>query len=482
VFGNIEASRRFVWTFNWAAAIFGPLWAGARGLWPYFWLAAVAEVLASIEIARGWMGSARSEYLERAARLHEAAVQRLAEAHAAAALGDSVVAATFDRIARNLEAAERLAIEQAHAATAGARWAFGAGLALLLVVKLAEGLLANAAYERQYTMWRTDKQRVAAGVPAARGLLALLLALVVYPLTIFRFTTAHVPELLIRVPVGKTGFTVAAHVIDGLFDGLYHWGSGLFDAIRDSIRWVVQIFDTVLVGTPWAVVMTVIITLAWQIAGRRMAVVTAAVAAYLALLGMWQQAMQTVALLGTASLICVGLGIPLGIVFARSRRAYTVARPVLDLMQTMPALVYLIPAIAFFGTGSPPGIIATLIFGLPPVIRLTALGLEQVPETIREAARAYGASEWQLLIGVEMPLARASIMAGVNQTILMCLSMVVIAALIGAQGLGSVVLEALQFAATGQGILAGVAILLCAIVIDRLVQSAVHRPDSKERP
>jgi glycine betaine/proline transport system permease protein len=190
---------------------------------------------------------------------------------------------------------------------------------------------------------------------------------------------------------------------------------------------------------------------------------------------MWEPAMQTVALLGTAAMICVVVGIPLGIWFSRSDRAYAVARPILDLMQTMPSMVYLIPAIAFFGTGTPPGIIATLIFGLPPVVRLTTLGLRQVPAETRECARAYGASPWQQLIDVELPLALPSIMAGVNQTILMCLSMVVVAALIGAQGLGSVVLEALQFAATGQGILAGLAILLCAIVIDRLVQGGFRR-------
>jgi glycine betaine/proline transport system permease protein len=151
---------------------------------------------------------------------------------------------------------------------------------------------------------------------------------------------------------------------------------------------------------------------------------------------------------------------------------------VLDLMQTMPAMVYLIPAIAFLGTGTPPGVVATLCFGLPPMVRLTALGIQQVPVEICEAARAYGASNWQLLYGVELPLARPSILAGVSQTLLMCLSMVVVAALVGAQGLGSVVLESLQYAASGRGILAGIAILLCAVVIDRVVQG-VFAADAK---
>ena len=145
-------------------------------------------------------------------------------------------------------------------------------------------------------------------------------------------------------------------------------------------------------------------------------------------------------------------------------------RPVLDFMQTMPAFVYLIPVIALFGIGKPPGVIATLIFGTPPVVRLTALGIQGVPASVREAAEAYGATRWFLLTRVDLPLAMPSIMAGVNQTILMCLSMVVIASLIGAKGLGEDVLNALQYAAVGQGLLAGLAILLCAMIIDRIVQ------------
>jgi glycine betaine/proline transport system permease protein len=148
-------------------------------------------------------------------------------------------------------------------------------------------------------------------------------------------------------------------------------------------------------------------------------------------------------------------------------------------MQTLPAFVYLIPIIAFFGTGNPPGILATIIFGMPPVIRLTALGMRGVPESIKEAATAFGASRWQLLKDVEIPLALPSIMTGVNQTILMCLSMVVIISLIGGGGLGQAILEALQYAAKGPGLLAGLAILFCAMVMDRIAQGAFRRADEK---
>ncbi|MDH3379920.1 MAG: ABC transporter permease subunit, partial [Gammaproteobacteria bacterium] len=155
--------------------------------------------------------------------------------------------------------------------------------------------------------------------------------------------------------------------------------------------------------------------------------------------------------------------------------AYNAALPILDFMQTMPAFVYLIPIIAFFGIGKPPGVLSTIVFGMPPVIRLTALGMRGVPEGTKEAALAFGATKRMLLRDIEIPLAMPSIMTGINQTILMCLSMVVIASLIGAGGLGRNVLEALQYAAKGQGMLAGLAILFCAMVIDRIIQGHYKR-------
>ena len=173
--------------------------------------------------------------------------------------------------------------------------------------------------------------------------------------------------------------------------------------------------------------------------------------------------------------MCLIFGIPLGIWFGKRERAYSIALPVLDFMQTMPAFVYLIPIIAFFGTDKPPGVLATVVFGMPPVIRLTALGMRQVPEGTTEAVLAFGCTRGLRLRDVELPLAMPSIMAGVNQTILMCLSMVVIASLIGAGGLGKNGFEALQYAAKGQGILARLAILFCAMVIDRVIQGHYKR-------
>ena len=468
-FERIQAARNPPWRFNPAAAAFGPLWAATRGAWNFYWLAAGAELFACVQIARGWFGELGADGIARARSLHAVAAQRLADATSAAAGGQTQAAETFTRIAHNLELASAEALAESQRAADGALPLLGLGIALLLAVKLAEGLLADASYERQYTAWRTDK-RVPAGRRAGRGALGAALLALIGPLTVYRFTASELPAALAGVPVDLQWFKRAAGWIDGLLEALYQSGSGGFDGIRDAIRWLVRLLEGLLLTLPWPVVMLLIVVLAWRAAGHRVALLATGSIAYLALLGMWVPAMQTVALLGSAALLCVALGIPLGILLASSERAHALARPLLDLMQTMPALVYLIPAIAFFGTGTPPGIIATLIFGMPPVVRLTALGIRQVPAEIREAALACGASRWQLLSGVELPLARATIMAGVNQTVLMCLSMVVIAALIGAPGLGTVVLEALQFGAAGQGILAGIGILLCAILIDRIVQ------------
>ena len=297
----------------------------------------------------------------------------------------------------------------------------------------------------------------------------------IYGITLYAVVAAAPPGWLTTFPADKALFAAVEGWLDAGFVATYDAGRGAFDGIRNAIRLLVEGFEMVLVGTPWPVVMLVICTLGWQIAGPRVAIFTAAALAYLGLFGFWELSMLTVALLGAAAILCILFGIPLGIWFARSKRANAAAQPVLDFMQTMPAFVYLIPVIAFFCTGKPPGIIATLIFGMPPVIRLTTLGLNGVSDEVKEAARAYGATEWQVLRGVELPLAKASILAGINQTILMCLSMVVIASLIGAQGLGSVVLQSLQYAAKGQGLLAGLAILLCAMVIDRIVQGSFHR-------
>ena len=186
--------------------------------------------------------------------------------------------------------------------------------------------------------------------------------------------------------------------------------------------------------------------------------------------GLWEKLMQTLALMLVATVLSVLLGVPLGILTSRSAWLRRVLLPVLDVMQTLPSFVYLIPVLMLFGLGKVPAILATIIYALPPLIRLTDLGIRHVDGEVVEAARAFGTTRWQLLVNVQMPLARPSIMAGINQTTMMALSMVVIASMIGSRGLGEDVLAGIQTLDVGKGMQAGIAIVILAIVIDRISQ------------
>lgn len=475
-FGVIQSSARLTWTLNIGAMLFGALWAGARGLWFFFFLLVFLDLSALTPVVLALHGGGNSDFGARVQQLEENVAKRRSEAATALGDGNASKAATSTKLADNLQKAADAARQEDGANVAGTTERLILGIVVFGLARLGLGFAANPVYERRYTVWRANRG-LPHGMPLHRIASASVLTAAIYGILFFSMTSSNVPVWLVKFPVAKTWYEAVKDWLDGGFVAVYAAGKGFFEGVRNLIRILVDSLEDVLVKTPWPVVALVICTAAWQLAGWRIAIFTVAALAYLGLFGFWELSMQTVALLGAASILCIALGIPLGIWFARSRTAFLVAQPVLDFMQTMPAFVYLIPVIAFFGTGKPPGIIATLIFGMPPVIRLTTLGLRGVPEDVKEAARAYGATEWQVLSGVELPLALPSILTGINQTILMCLSMVVIASLIGAQGLGSVVLESLQYAAKGQGLLAGLAILLCAMVIDRIVQGSFRKRD-----
>ncbi|MEM7227131.1 MAG: proline/glycine betaine ABC transporter permease [Pseudomonadota bacterium] len=474
-FVRIQSARGFPWSFNHMAAVLGPLWAAARGLWGFFWTFAIIDLFALVQLGRGLWGDLGADQLERAERLQEKSSAMAAKAQAALESGSSSAEA-LQRNADNLQKAANKALAAAEQAAAGATTLLIVGLIMVAAVMLAQGFLANMSYEKKYGRWRIDHSE-GGGIRIQDVLFGIAMIVIMYPLTLYRFTVSKPAEILTAFPSDKELFNNTANWLEGWFDYIAVEGADVFDGITAAIRGLLDGLEVILVGTPWPVTMLVIVVLAWRLAGPRVAIFTCAALAYLAFLGYWEQSMATVALLGAAAILCVAMGIPLGIWCAKSRTAYAVARPVLDFMQTMPSFVYLIPVIAFFGTGKPPGILATIVFGMPPVVRLTALGIKGVPESIKEAAIAFGCTKRKLLFDVELPLATPSIMTGVNQTILMCLSMVVIAALIGAGGLGSDVLEALQYAAKGQGLLAGLAILFCAMIIDRIVQGKFKRED-----
>ena len=470
-------------TFNVFAALCGPIWAASRAIWGMFWSFLILEIFAWVQIGRGIWGNPGAELLERAERQQARVQQMLDRASAATEQADID---RFTTLAANLQKAADNSFAQANAMQAEAPMIFITGLFLLVIVKALQGFIANSVYEKRYSNWRIDPSKVESGRQMRNIILGVVLTAAIAPLIIFKFTVntnflfldAFPEQAVSNLVLGEgkgTLFSALADWMEARIDAAAIAGGDVFNGVVAAVRAVLDGLTLALIGSPWPVVMLIICVTAWRSAGPRVAIFTAASLAYIALLGYWAVAMETVALVGASVLLCVVIGIPLGIWFGKSRRAYTAAEPVLDLMQTLPAFVYLIPIIAFFGTGNPPGILATIIFGMPPVIRLTALGMRGVPESIKEAAVAFGASRWQLLKDVEIPLALPSIMTGVNQTILMCLSMVVIISLIGGGGLGKEILEALQYAAKGPGLLGGFAILFLAMVMDRIVQGAFRQ-------
>jgi ABC-type proline/glycine betaine transport system permease subunit len=249
----------------------------------------------------------------------------------------------------------------------------------------------------------------------------------------------------------------------------------VFASFTASVRAIIEAIEAIFGWLPWPVPALLLIYAAWRSANIWTAAFSAIAVTYLGLFGFWDRAIATIALVGSSVLICTAAGLPLGILVAKSRLARHVLTPMMDVMQTLPTFVYLIPAVAFFSVGRTPAVIATVIFALSPMIRLTALGISTVPQSVVEAARAHGASAWQTLTKVELPLAANSVLLGINQTIMMSLSMVVIAAMIGAGGLGYDIMSALRNVQGGAGVLAGLAIVVCALVPDRIIQVAARR-------
>lgn len=245
----------------------------------------------------------------------------------------------------------------------------------------------------------------------------------------------------------------------------------VFKAISQTILQVILFMEWILRGLPWWLVLLAFLVLAW-FAARKISLVlmVGIMLLIVGALGLWDLTMQTLALMLIASLISIIIGVPVGIWLAKSQIMRRITLPVLDVMQTMPSFVYLIPAIMLFGLGKVPAVLATIIYAVPPLIRLTDLGIRQVDREVVEAATAFGSSPSQILFGVELPLATPTIMAGLNQTIMMALSMVVVASMIGARGLGEQVLNGIQTLDVGKGLEAGLGIVILAIVLDRITQ------------
>lgn len=484
-FLKIQKSTLSVMHINFSAVIGSFIWAAMRGNWFLFWIGFLIDLLALVNVALVYKYSqAAVDFVDKAYLVER--YENWASTH--------VMGAIF----------------------------------VFIIGRIIFGWMADRAYYNQYNKWRVDRS-VNSGLNSSRLVLLTLIVAMVAPLMLYRASQfapearacikqdraiekgeivpfkdkfdctiiGEFPTLVwldrgdqISYPRDENGNRFvertapreglppinlnkyAAQAIDDGIGYLTAFNGAFFDSITAFLRTMLSGITSVFVGTPWLIAMGAILAIAYKLAGVRITIFVGASLIYIALFGFWLTAMDTLSLVAASSIICVVFGLPLGVWVGKSKRGQAIITPILDIMQTIPSFVYLLPAVAFFSIGKPPGILATVIFAMPPMVRLTALGLRHVPESTKEAALAFGANPRQLLLKVELPLALPSIMAGVNQVIMMSLSMVVVAALIGAGGMGFIVTEALANTRTGAGILAGIGIALLAMMIDRVVQKA----------
>ena len=277
------------------------------------------------------------------------------------------------------------------------------------------------------------------------------------------------------VELKRTVRQVTGTAIDDSVDWITLNVSWLFDSLSTAVDYALLYIENILKWIPWPVVVLGLALLSFAVGRWAFLAFTTVALLYMGFMGLWSNTIDTIALMVVAVIISVSIGLPLGILGARNRWADSIMRPILDGMQTMPSFVYLLPGILFFGLGKPAGIFATIIYATPPVIRLTNLGIRQVSRETVEAARSFGTTPLQLLTKVQIPMALPTIMAGINQTTMMALAMVTIASMVAAGGLGDNVLRALQKNQSGNGLIAGLAIVFLAIIIDRLTQSVAQK-------
>src|SRR5215208_3309331 len=270
-------------------------------------------------------------------------------------------------------------------------------------------------------------------------------------------------ELVPSIPLAEWTESAVDWITD-TFDGAFDVLSSVIDAVVGSLEYV-------LLAPPALLMVAILGVIALLLAGWRVALFTVLGLVFVISLNLWEAAMQTLALVLAATVVALLIGIPIGIIAAKSDTVEAIIRPILDVAQTMPAFVYLVPTVVLLGIGAGPALIATVIFAMPPAVRLTILGIQQVPKDTVEAAHAFGATSWQTLIKVELPLSLKTIMAGVNQVIMLSLSMVVIAGLAGAGGLGEPVVTGLSQLDVGISFVGGVGIVVIAIMLDRITRA-----------
>ena len=286
--------------------------------------------------------------------------------------------------------------------------------------------------------------------------------------------------------MSKAGLRLFKKTVDGAYRNFSREYGDAIEALFDPVLYFLVWFEKVLQNSPWPLVILVFLLLIY-FGSRSIYLTIGSFVAFILIgyFGMWEDTMSTVSIIGVCTFISIGLGIPIGILMSGSDRARSMVSPVLDIMQTMPSFVYLIPVVMLLGIGKVPGLLAVVIYAIPPIIRLTDLGIREVDKEVLEAADAFGANKRQKLFRVQLPLALPTIFAGINQTIMMALAMVVIASMIGVKGLGQPVLKAIANQYFTMGLLNGLAIVALAIIFDRVSQSygkrlQQHRAGSRE--
>ena len=467
-FRRIGAKSGFITSFNLMATLLGPIWFGARNIWNYALAFLIIETFSVVQIVRGAFGDITKDAREKIEKIQSTIDFRNQQLLSAKQNNPDKVE-VYERAITSLERAMEGYVININTIEESAIWITISGVFILLITKCVQGFISNIILERRYSEWLSDHS-INQGMTANHFLLSFIFTFIIMFLSVINYSFPGYLFFLDQFPTHPDIRINSINFVESSFDLAVVKGDAVFTAITIGIRSVLDFLELLFVTTPWVVIVTAIVVLTALSAGVKTAIYSAAFLSYMGFLGFWEKAMTTLALLGTAALLSIVIGIPLGVFCARRYRFYAIIRPIMDFMQTMPAFVFMIPVIAFFGTGKVAAVIITMIFGGTPVVRLTVLGLRGVDETIREAAIAYGASKWYLLRKIDLPLAAPSILAGVNQTVMLSLAMVVVASLIGAKGLGQDVLEALQYANVGQGILAGVAILFVALILDRVVQ------------
>ena len=287
-------------------------------------------------------------------------------------------------------------------------------------------------------------------------------------------------EWLTKFPeMDRNGLREFKKTVDNAFTSFSrNYGEGIENFFDPLLSFLVA-FEKLFLNTPWPITIFTILLICW-LASRSLIILTGTFFSFLLIgyFGMWEDTMSTLAIILVATLLCIFIGIPIGIAMARSNKVQALILPILDVMQTIPSFVYLIPVVMLLGIGKVPGLIAVCIYAVPPILRLTNLGIRLVDKDVLEAAESFGANYWQKLFGVQMPLALPTIFAGVNQTIMMALAMVVIASMIGVKCLGLPVLRAVSNQYLALGLLNGLAIVILAIIFDRVSQAYGRRLQS----